>query len=255
MWDRVAQQVTSAIFRIEKESPGFVGSLWQITAVTHAEATPMTNETPLDEGQPEGTGPTVAVIEPIRTIACPRWAQTILVRAAAARNTRNAAGPTSRPSRNREGTPACLGCLTWPTWPSWRPFLRLSSGEWPSAASTARDGLKNCWAASRVGLVRPPVSGSMPSASAKSCSWSPCSPSCAAGFPRWSLPSPPPLRPASRSPRRNSPATLSAFSRSIFPGRSAKRSGDFGRRPSCSSSWSCGQTSCSPRTAPVFRWP
>ena len=65
MWDRVAQQVTSAIFRIEKESPGFVGSLWQITAVTHAEATPMTNETPLDEGQPEGTGPTVAVIEPI----------------------------------------------------------------------------------------------------------------------------------------------------------------------------------------------
>jgi preprotein translocase subunit SecA len=65
MWDRVAQQVTSAIFRIEKESPGFVGSLWQITAVSHAEAAPMTEETANPEGQVEGTGPTVAVIEPI----------------------------------------------------------------------------------------------------------------------------------------------------------------------------------------------
>jgi preprotein translocase subunit SecA len=65
MWDRVAQQVTSAIFRIEKESPGFVGSLWQITAVSHAEAAPMTEETANPEGQVEGTGPTVAVVEPI----------------------------------------------------------------------------------------------------------------------------------------------------------------------------------------------
>ena len=51
MWDRVAQQVTSAIFRIEKESPGFVGSLWQITAVSHAEAAPMTRRRPRSEGQ------------------------------------------------------------------------------------------------------------------------------------------------------------------------------------------------------------
>jgi preprotein translocase subunit SecA len=65
MWDRVAQQVTSAIFRIEKESPGFVGSLWQITAVSHAEAAPMTTETAGPDGQAEGTGPTVAVVEPI----------------------------------------------------------------------------------------------------------------------------------------------------------------------------------------------
>jgi len=56
--------VTSAIFRIEKESPGFVGSLWQITAVSHAEATPMMNET-ADPGTQEGTSPTVTVVEPI----------------------------------------------------------------------------------------------------------------------------------------------------------------------------------------------
>ena len=65
MWDRVAQQTTSAIFRIEKESPGFVGSLWQITAVSHAEGLPMTSEPAASDGQPEGTGPTVAVVEPI----------------------------------------------------------------------------------------------------------------------------------------------------------------------------------------------
>ncbi|HUE14935.1 MAG TPA: SEC-C metal-binding domain-containing protein, partial [Planctomycetaceae bacterium] len=64
MWERVAQQVTSAIFRIEKESPGFVGSLWQITAVSHAEATPMMNET-AEPGAQEGTSPTVTVVEPI----------------------------------------------------------------------------------------------------------------------------------------------------------------------------------------------
>jgi preprotein translocase subunit SecA len=64
MWDRVAQQVTSSIFRIEKESPGFVGSLWEITAVSHAEAAPMTEETAGPDGQ-QGTGPTVTVVEPI----------------------------------------------------------------------------------------------------------------------------------------------------------------------------------------------
>ena len=38
MWDRIGQQVTSAIFRIENQSPEFVGSLWQISAATHEEA-------------------------------------------------------------------------------------------------------------------------------------------------------------------------------------------------------------------------
>ena len=35
MWERVGQQVSGAIFRMEKESQDFVGSLWQITAADH----------------------------------------------------------------------------------------------------------------------------------------------------------------------------------------------------------------------------
>ncbi|WP_339747395.1 preprotein translocase subunit SecA [uncultured Rubinisphaera sp.] len=36
MWMRVGEQVTSAIFRVENESPDFVGSLWNISSATHA---------------------------------------------------------------------------------------------------------------------------------------------------------------------------------------------------------------------------
>jgi preprotein translocase subunit SecA len=64
MWDRVDQQVTSAIFRIEKESPAFVGSLWEITAVNHAEAAPMTSEGEMTESS-SGRSPDAPVIEPI----------------------------------------------------------------------------------------------------------------------------------------------------------------------------------------------
>ena len=35
MWNRVAEQVSGAIFRMDKESPEFVGSLWQITGTRH----------------------------------------------------------------------------------------------------------------------------------------------------------------------------------------------------------------------------
>ncbi|ODA36353.1 preprotein translocase subunit SecA [Planctopirus hydrillae] len=36
MWDRIGDQVTGAIFRIEDVSPNFVGSLWSVTSETHA---------------------------------------------------------------------------------------------------------------------------------------------------------------------------------------------------------------------------
>jgi preprotein translocase subunit SecA len=65
MWERVDQQVTSAIFRIEKESPAFVGSLWEITAVNHAEAAPMTGDGGEMTETEGGTGPTESVVEPI----------------------------------------------------------------------------------------------------------------------------------------------------------------------------------------------
>ena len=35
MWDRIAEQVTQAVFRMEHEAADFVGSLWQITSTTH----------------------------------------------------------------------------------------------------------------------------------------------------------------------------------------------------------------------------
>lgn len=38
MWQRIGESVSSAIFRLEKESQAFVGSLWEITAATHADA-------------------------------------------------------------------------------------------------------------------------------------------------------------------------------------------------------------------------
>ena len=38
MWERLGESVTNAVFRLEKESPNFVSSLWQITAETQAEA-------------------------------------------------------------------------------------------------------------------------------------------------------------------------------------------------------------------------
>jgi preprotein translocase subunit SecA len=46
MWTAIGRQVTSTIFRLE-DDPGFVGSLWRITATTH--------EAPVDDFQDPGT--------------------------------------------------------------------------------------------------------------------------------------------------------------------------------------------------------
>ena len=51
MWDRVAEQVTQAVFRIEHESPAFVGSLWRITATEHDVAAPLPVESKVDQLQ------------------------------------------------------------------------------------------------------------------------------------------------------------------------------------------------------------
>jgi preprotein translocase subunit SecA len=55
MWKGIAQQVTGSIFRLEKESPGFVGSLWQITSTTHE--SPPDEFTGGGEGEPNPQGP------------------------------------------------------------------------------------------------------------------------------------------------------------------------------------------------------
>lgn len=51
MWERIAEQVTQAVFRIEHESPAFVGSLWRITATEHDVAAPVPVESKIDELQ------------------------------------------------------------------------------------------------------------------------------------------------------------------------------------------------------------
>ncbi|MEQ9407230.1 MAG: preprotein translocase subunit SecA [Fuerstiella sp.] len=55
MWDRIAEQVTQATFRIEQESPAFVGSLWRVTATEHDVAPPM--EDAADQYQTSGSEP------------------------------------------------------------------------------------------------------------------------------------------------------------------------------------------------------
>jgi preprotein translocase subunit SecA len=64
MWDRIGEQVTGAIFRLEKESPQFVGSLWQITGTVHEEAIPAAEAyAPENKSEP---GQQVKTVEPIR---------------------------------------------------------------------------------------------------------------------------------------------------------------------------------------------
>ena len=74
MWARVGQQVTATIFRLENQSPEFVGSLWEISAVTHATevslSLPQQSMPPLP-GSPDAAyepepGQAATPIEPIR---------------------------------------------------------------------------------------------------------------------------------------------------------------------------------------------
>ncbi|MBX3438861.1 MAG: SEC-C domain-containing protein [Planctomycetaceae bacterium] len=65
MWDRIGEQVTGAIFRLEKESPQFVGSLWQITGTVHEEAAPAAEAYAGEDVQTE-PGQQVQTIDPIR---------------------------------------------------------------------------------------------------------------------------------------------------------------------------------------------
>ncbi len=68
MWKGVGQQVTGSIFRLERESPGFVGSLWQITATTHESPASVSSESPDQSAGDNPNGPQAddKPIEPIR---------------------------------------------------------------------------------------------------------------------------------------------------------------------------------------------
>ncbi len=55
MWERIDEQVTQAIFRIEQESPAFVGSLWKVTATEQDVAPPIDDA--VDKYQTSGAEP------------------------------------------------------------------------------------------------------------------------------------------------------------------------------------------------------
>lgn len=73
MWDRIAGLVTSAVFRIEQQSPEYVGSLWRVTSASHAapaeipaERSSSSNGQAGANGAPLEPGQTAKAVEPIR---------------------------------------------------------------------------------------------------------------------------------------------------------------------------------------------
>lgn len=79
MWQRIAEQVTSAIFRMEQESPAFVGSLWKITATEQDIAPAIEASTTEEQQQTNEPGQEKRAVAPIinaepkvgRNDACP----------------------------------------------------------------------------------------------------------------------------------------------------------------------------------------
>lgn len=67
MWDRIAEQVTSAIFRLESESsPEFLESLWSNASAHHAQAESAAIEFSGDESSGPEPGQESKAVEPIR---------------------------------------------------------------------------------------------------------------------------------------------------------------------------------------------
>ncbi|MGB4707481.1 MAG: preprotein translocase subunit SecA [Fuerstiella sp.] len=79
MWQRISEQVTQATFRIEQESPAFVGSLWKITATEQDVAPPIEDNTSQYQTNSSEPGEGGKTIDPIvndqpkvgRNDACP----------------------------------------------------------------------------------------------------------------------------------------------------------------------------------------
>jgi preprotein translocase subunit SecA len=71
MWKRIAGEVTRVIFRVEVQSPDFVGSLWNVTSETHAEpvepAYSEQSSQTLEAAEQAGRGDTA--VEPIRNFS------------------------------------------------------------------------------------------------------------------------------------------------------------------------------------------
>ena len=65
MWERISEQVTQTIFRVEHESPAFVGSLWKVTATEHDLAPPVADPVDSLETNAPEAGEEGRTIQPI----------------------------------------------------------------------------------------------------------------------------------------------------------------------------------------------
>jgi preprotein translocase subunit SecA len=66
MWDRVADQVTDLVFRMEQADASFVGSLWQISEAVHEEAAPASEIAQQQQAAMESGGEGPRKVETIR---------------------------------------------------------------------------------------------------------------------------------------------------------------------------------------------
>ena len=67
MWERIGQLATAAIFRLEKQSPEFVGSLWKVTGTVHEDASAAGAAYAQDSGKGQlEPGQHAETVEPIR---------------------------------------------------------------------------------------------------------------------------------------------------------------------------------------------
>ena len=66
MWERIGDQVTSSIFRLEMQSPEFVGSLWEISTLTHDDAGSVYDSIEAEDGTGGEPGQVVETIQTIR---------------------------------------------------------------------------------------------------------------------------------------------------------------------------------------------
>jgi preprotein translocase subunit SecA len=68
VWDRIGQQVTGAIFRMDRQSPEFVGSLWRITSVEKEEGSAAVEREMRQQAQMPEPGASRDAVEPIKNV-------------------------------------------------------------------------------------------------------------------------------------------------------------------------------------------
>jgi preprotein translocase subunit SecA len=68
VWKRIHQQVTGAIFRMDRQSPEFVGSLWKITGTQHEDAQQAAQREYREQSRGMEPGAAQDAVEPIKNV-------------------------------------------------------------------------------------------------------------------------------------------------------------------------------------------